>query len=82
VLSGWRQECDRLVEQLGRAIPEIALQGRLQQADAASVAQALPAGSVLIEFVAFPAVRRREKLRSERVRVGVAALRGVRAARG
>jgi CHAT domain-containing protein len=54
-LARLKSECDRLEKELASQVPELnrELQHRLGNADCRSVAAALPAGSVLIEFVQF-----------------------------
>ena len=52
-LAEWAAQRTRMEIDLGRAIPDLALAARLRRADVASVAQALPAGSVLVDIVQF-----------------------------
>ena len=53
LLAEWTAQRTRMEIDLGRAIPDLALAARLRRADVASVAQALPAGSVLVDIVQF-----------------------------
>jgi len=52
-LSEWNTERERIEADLARQIPEMSLEQRLKKADYRVVAQALPEGSVLVEFVRF-----------------------------
>ncbi len=50
-LAEWMAEHDRLEADLARQIPEMNLEQQLHAADRLAVAQALPAGTALVEFV-------------------------------
>ena len=50
-LARGREERQQIEERLAREVPEIGLEQRLRQADAAHVARALPAESALVELV-------------------------------
>ncbi len=53
VLATWQGEHEKLEVMLASQIPELAFERRLFEADAASVAGALPDGSALVELVRF-----------------------------
>jgi tetratricopeptide (TPR) repeat protein len=52
-LAAWRREQEQLERDLARKIPEVGLEQQLQTCDRQSVAQSLPPGCVLIEFIRF-----------------------------
>jgi tetratricopeptide (TPR) repeat protein len=51
LLARWQQQRDDLARELSEQLPELVRQQRSSEVDVATVAAALPAGSVLIEFV-------------------------------
>jgi tetratricopeptide (TPR) repeat protein len=51
LLARWTARLDELETELSRHVPELALRRRLRNADRAAVAAALPAESVLVEFI-------------------------------
>ncbi len=51
LVDAWNMEKDRLEAALAEQIPEMDLAERLRAADARSVAESLPRGSILVEFV-------------------------------
>ena len=53
LLAEWTAQKERLEEELVRQIPEMNLEQKLRAADRQAVAQALPGGSVLVEFIRF-----------------------------
>lgn len=53
ILARWEQERDRLEAGLAREIPEMSRSDRLGTPNRRAVADALPAGTVLVEFVRF-----------------------------
>ncbi len=53
ILSSWNAERERLEADLARQIPEIRLEDRLRDVDRNVVAQHLPMGCALVEFVRF-----------------------------
>jgi tetratricopeptide (TPR) repeat protein len=53
LLAGWQERQEQLEVELAGAIPEVGLEQRLLAADCRSVAAALPAGAVLVEYVRF-----------------------------
>ena len=54
MLNCWEAERDELEDKLAREIPEMSLDTSLSAANRQVVADALPPGSVLVEFVRFP----------------------------
>jgi tetratricopeptide (TPR) repeat protein len=52
-LNEWQIDKDRLEAQLCRQIPEMNLEEKLRQADRRAIAQSLPEGASLVEFVRF-----------------------------
>jgi tetratricopeptide (TPR) repeat protein/CHAT domain-containing protein len=54
LLSDWEDRAARLEAELAEHVPELAIQRRLRTADRRAVADALRAGSALIEFVRVP----------------------------
>jgi tetratricopeptide (TPR) repeat protein/CHAT domain-containing protein len=53
ILAGWNSRREKLEAELARQIPEMRLEQRLREADRRAIATALPADSVLVEFVRF-----------------------------
>ncbi len=53
LLTAWQERQEQLEVELAGAIPEVGLEQRLLAADRRAVAAALPAGSVLVEYVRF-----------------------------
>ena len=53
LLKSWRDQRDRLEAELATHVPAIDLEARMRTANRHSVAQALPPGTALVEFVRF-----------------------------
>jgi CHAT domain-containing protein/tetratricopeptide (TPR) repeat protein len=53
LLAEWTVRKERLEEELVQQVPEMNLEQRLRVANRRAIAQALPAGSVLVEFIRF-----------------------------